>query len=136
MDPVSMSQAAGTLCKPMTLELIQCHWENGHGRPWSLCPYGLVHMGGQGTQPQPGLTPYVNNTLLSWPLIMTKSHSTYLSFETSNPESHSQASTQDTAPDGLTCTIHQFIRQALYMEDNTALLCWTVLKDLAWDNQE
>jgi len=42
------------------LELIQCHWENGHGRPWSLCPYGLVHMGGQGTQPQPGLTPYVN----------------------------------------------------------------------------
>src|SRR5882724_8561905 len=40
------------------------------------------------------------------------------------------------APDGLPCTIHQFIRQALNMEDNMALLCWTVLKDLAWDTQE
>ena len=47
-----------------------------------------------------------------------------------------QASTQDMAPDGLPCTIHQFIRQALNMEDNTAFLCWPVLKDLAWDNQE
>src|SRR5882724_726008 len=31
----------------------------------------------------------VNNTLLSCPLIMTKSHSTYPSFDTSNPKSHS-----------------------------------------------
>ena len=47
-----------------------------------------------------------------------------------------QASTQDTAPYGLLCTIHQFIRKALNMEDGMAFLCWTVLKDLAWDNQE
>ena len=45
-----------------------------------------------------------------------------------------QASTYIDAPQGLPIQIHKFLQHSLNMDDCVACICWTALKDIAWDD--
>ena len=47
--------------------------------------------------------------------------------------SFTQHSTCDTAPYGLPFSLHRFLQIALNLNEYTTSLCWTALKDLAWE---
>jgi len=47
-----------------------------------------------------------------------------------------QHSTQLEAPEGLPTPLHEFLCQTLGLDHYNAQTCWTVLKDVAWEDQE
>ena len=47
-----------------------------------------------------------------------------------------QLTTHPGAPQPLPMAIHLFLQSALEMDDHTARLCWTTLKDLAWNDDD
>ena len=47
-----------------------------------------------------------------------------------------QCSTQLEAPEGLPTPVHEFLCLTLGLDDYNAQICWTVLKDLAWEDNE